>query len=152
MSDNAAVPEAIHFCSVPTYQLPALVEHGVIVDTGQIEFGRRITGRLLSAERRGEEVVGTLEMDVRVRTRSLPSFVGGGYEHRKVTTGFALRIGDRAVAHLRSSVLASVEGAYDIEDTWAHERADADARRVLSVMTRIREDATLEFADPRRSA
>lgn len=152
MSENPAVREPVHFCSVPAYQLPALVEHDVIVDTGQVEFGRRITGRLLSAERRGEEVIGTLRMDVRVRTPSMPSFLGGGYTHRTVTTGFVLRIGDRALAHLPSSVLALLEGAYDIEDAWAHERADADARRVLSVMTRIRDDAAGTGNQSRRSA
>jgi hypothetical protein len=151
MSEHPA-SEAIHYCSVPAYQLPSLVEHRVIVDTGLIEFGRRITGRLLSAQRRGDDVTGTIEMNVRTRTRSMPSFLGGGYETKAVTATFALRIGARAVAHLRTSTLASTEGAYDIEDLWAHERADADAVRVLAVTSRIREDATPASADTHRGA
>lgn len=152
MSDTAAVREAIHFCSVPAYQLPALVEHGVQIDSGRVEFGRRIAGRLLSAERRGDEIAGTVEMHVRVRTRSLPSFIGGGYETQTVTSAFLLRLGERAVAHLPSSLLASVEGAYDVEDAWAHERAEVETARVIALMGRIRDDATLTDADPRRGA
>lgn len=152
MSDTAAVREAIHFCSAPAYQLPALVEHGVQIDTGRVEFGRRIAGRLMSAERRGDEITGTVEMHVRVRTRSLPSFLGGERETQTVTSGFLLRVGERAIAHLPASLLASTEGAYDIEDAWAHERAEAAATRVLTVMDRIRHDATQTDADPSRGA
>lgn len=141
MNDTAAVREAIHFCSVPAYQLPALAAHGVQVDTGRVEFGRRIAGKLLGAARRGDEITGSVQMQVRVRARSVPSFVGGGYEMQTVTSGFALRVGERAIAHLPSSLLAATEGAYDLEDTWAHERATDDNDRVIALISRIRQDA-----------
>ena len=56
MSDLATV-EPIHLCSVPADQLPALAGRGFVVDTGRIEYGRRITGSLLAAKRRGDEIV-----------------------------------------------------------------------------------------------
>ena len=112
MSDLATV-EPIHLCSVPADQLPALAGRGFVVDTGRIEFGRRITGSLLAAKRRGDEIVGSIE--IWVCTRRAPSYDGPTHEQVVVPTGFALRAGERATAHLPTSVLATTDGAYDIE-------------------------------------
>lgn len=134
--------EPIHFASVPAHALPGLVEHRPKIDTGQREFERTIAGKLLTADRHGDVVHGTLEMLWPQRHRPIPAWKGGGWEYRATSVSFRLDAGERVTAHLPASVLAVTEGAYDIEDRRAVDAAIKAADHTIALMAALRGAST----------